>query len=225
MLLPSKANRMLRKKLTQKKERQDYKMDILEKVEALREKANISYEEAKNILDVANGDLLEAMVLLERQGKIRKPETELMRSDAEDASDNTASEETVEKKDISDHTADESDHTADEKAAAAGNANAGTKNSECNRQKVKRAVRKLIEVLKNNSLHVTRKEENIFILPAWAFALILLFAWKPLLIIMLVSLFFQVRYSIEGKNDLQAANDFLNKVGNMAEEVAGEFNG
>ena len=209
---------MLRKKLTQKKERQDYKMDILEKVEALREKANISYEEAKNILDEANGDLLEAMVLLERQGKIRKPETELMRSDAEDASDNTASEETVEKKDIS-------DHTADEKAAAAGNANAGTKNSECNRQKVKRAVRKLIEVLKNNSLHVTRKEENIFILPAWAFALILLFAWKPLLIIMLVSLFFQVRYSIEGKNDLQAANDFLNKVGNMAEEVAGEFNG
>ena len=40
-------------------------MDILEKVEALREKANISYEEAKNILDEANGDLLEAMVLLD----------------------------------------------------------------------------------------------------------------------------------------------------------------
>ena len=209
---------MLRKKLTQKKERQDYKMDILEKVEALREKANISYEEAKNILDEANGDLLEAMVLLERQGKIRKPETELMRSDAGDTSETKTSEEAAEKEDTS-------DHTADEKAAAAGDANTGAKNSECTRRKVKRAMRKLIEVLKNNSLHVTRKEEDIFIMPAWAFALIFLFAWKPLLIIMLVSLFFQVRYSIEGKNDLQAANDFLNKVGNMAEEVAGEFNG
>ena len=193
-------------------------MDILEKVEALREKANISYEEAKNILDEANGDLLEAMVLLERQGKIRKPETELMRSDAGDTSETKTSKETAEKEDTS-------DHTADEKTAAAGDANTGTRNSECTRRKVKRAMRKLIEVLKNNSLHVTRKEEDIFIMPAWAFALIFLFAWKPLLIIMLVSLFFQVRYSIEGKNDLQAANDFLNKVGNMAEEVAGEFNG
>ena len=36
-------------------------MDILEKVEILREKANISYEEAKNVLEAANGDLLDAM--------------------------------------------------------------------------------------------------------------------------------------------------------------------
>ena len=107
-------------------------MDILEKV-------NISYEEAKNILDEANGDLLEAMALLECQGKIRKPETELMRSDAGDTSDNTASEETVEKEDTS-------DHTTDEKAATADGTNTGAKNSECTRQKVKRAMRKLIEV-------------------------------------------------------------------------------
>ena len=107
-------------------------MDILEKV-------NISYEEAKNILDEANGDLLEAMALLECQGKIRKPEMELMRSDAGYTSDNTASEETVEKKDTS-------DHTTDEKAAATDGTNTGAKNSECTRQKVKRAMRKLIEV-------------------------------------------------------------------------------
>ena len=45
---------------------------------------------------------------------------------------------------------------------------------------------------------------------------------QPILVVMLVSQFFQLRYSIEGKNDMKAANDFLNKVGNMAEEVAGE---
>ena len=49
-------------------------MEMLEKVERLVEKANVSYEEAKAALDEANGDLLDAMVLLERQGKVKRPE-------------------------------------------------------------------------------------------------------------------------------------------------------
>ena len=53
-------------------------MDIMEKVEALRAKADISYEAAKNVLEQANGDLLAAMVILERQSKINKPETEIV---------------------------------------------------------------------------------------------------------------------------------------------------
>ena len=44
-------------------------MDTFEKVEKLREKANVSYEEAKAALDEAGGDLLDAMILLEKQGK------------------------------------------------------------------------------------------------------------------------------------------------------------
>ena len=46
-------------------------MEMLEKVERLREKANISYEEAKAILEQTNGDLLDAIVLLEQQGKAK----------------------------------------------------------------------------------------------------------------------------------------------------------
>ncbi|MCR5687471.1 MAG: DUF4342 domain-containing protein [Lachnospiraceae bacterium] len=44
-------------------------MDTFEKVEKLREKANVSFEEAKAALEEANGDLLDAMILLEKQGK------------------------------------------------------------------------------------------------------------------------------------------------------------
>ncbi len=44
-------------------------MDTFEKVEKLREKANVTFEEAKAALEEANGDLLDAMILLERQGK------------------------------------------------------------------------------------------------------------------------------------------------------------
>ena len=44
-------------------------MEMIEKVERLREKANVSYEEAKEALEQSGGDLLDAIVLLERQGK------------------------------------------------------------------------------------------------------------------------------------------------------------
>ena len=48
-------------------------MEFLEKVEKLRNKANISYEEAKSILNETDGDLLEAMIMLEKQGRLDPP--------------------------------------------------------------------------------------------------------------------------------------------------------
>ncbi len=49
-------------------------MITLEQVDKLREKANVSYDEAKAALDAANGDMLEALIHLERQGKVAPPE-------------------------------------------------------------------------------------------------------------------------------------------------------
>ena len=45
-------------------------MTNLEMVETLREKANVSYEEAKTALEASNWDLLDAILLLESEGKI-----------------------------------------------------------------------------------------------------------------------------------------------------------
>ncbi|NLG24435.1 MAG: DUF4342 domain-containing protein [Clostridiales bacterium] len=45
-------------------------MTQYEMVEKLREKANVSYEEAKAALEQSNWDLLDAMVLLEKQGRV-----------------------------------------------------------------------------------------------------------------------------------------------------------
>ncbi|HOA42657.1 MAG TPA: DUF4342 domain-containing protein [Bacillota bacterium] len=49
-------------------------MITLEQVEKLREKANVSYDEAKAALEAANGDMLEALINLEKQGKVVPPE-------------------------------------------------------------------------------------------------------------------------------------------------------
>lgn len=49
-------------------------MATLEQVEKLRERANVSYDEAKVALDATGGDLLEALIYLEKQGKVKPPE-------------------------------------------------------------------------------------------------------------------------------------------------------
>jgi len=48
-------------------------MATLEQVEKLCAMANITYAEAKAALDAANGDLLDAIIYLEKQGKVQAP--------------------------------------------------------------------------------------------------------------------------------------------------------
>ena len=48
-------------------------MDRLEQIEKLRERAKVTYDEARAAYDAANGDLLEAMIILEKQGKVQPP--------------------------------------------------------------------------------------------------------------------------------------------------------
>src|SRR5699024_11972032 len=51
-------------------------MEQLEKVEKLRERADVSYEEAKEALEACDWDLLDAMVWLEKRGKVKGPSKE-----------------------------------------------------------------------------------------------------------------------------------------------------
>lgn len=48
-------------------------MATLEHVEKLRQRANVSYEEAKEALEAAGDDLLDAMIYLENKGKVAPP--------------------------------------------------------------------------------------------------------------------------------------------------------
>ena len=50
-------------------------MDELEKVERLRKKADVSYEEAKQALEECGWDLLDAIVYLEKQGRVKEPKS------------------------------------------------------------------------------------------------------------------------------------------------------
>ncbi len=62
-------------------------MDHFEMVEKLRQKANVSYEEAKAALESSEWDLLDALVMLENQGKINhaQPQADSYTTRKEDA--------------------------------------------------------------------------------------------------------------------------------------------
>ena len=48
-------------------------MDKFKLVEKLKDKANINYEEAKNVLEKNNWDILDSIIYLEEIGRIEKP--------------------------------------------------------------------------------------------------------------------------------------------------------
>lgn len=46
--------------------------DMLKKIEALRERADVSYEEAANLLEQNEGDVIRALMVLEQQGRLKE---------------------------------------------------------------------------------------------------------------------------------------------------------
>ncbi len=61
-------------------------MDSLEKVEKLKEKTGVSYDEAKKALEACNWDILDALLYLEALGKIDGKQTAVYSTSAENTS-------------------------------------------------------------------------------------------------------------------------------------------
>ena len=171
-------------------------MDTMDKAERLRERANVTYEEAKAALDEAEGDLLDAMVILEKQGKTNPPGKE---------SYSTTYEEQTNYIRVLDKVNEQQSKRP----------NVG--------KSLREIVRRFFVILRNNSFCISRKGNEIFSLPAWIFALILLAAWKTAIPVMIVALFFGIRYSFSGPDDSSRVNHILDKVGNLADDVKEEF--
>ncbi len=51
-------------------------MDTLDKIDIIRQRMNVSYQQAKQALEESDGDILEALILLEKYGGKKKQEQE-----------------------------------------------------------------------------------------------------------------------------------------------------
>ena len=171
-------------------------MDLMEKVEKLRERANVSYEEAKAALEANNGDLLDAMVMLEREGKTEGPRQTGYSTSYEKQENYVRVEDKVREQ---------------------------RSQSQSVRKQFAQMIRRFVRVCLDNYFCVRKENEVIFKLPLILMVLILLLAWKIVLVVGIIALLFGVRYSFEGQDDMQKANDFMDSAGQAVENFKEGF--
>lgn len=174
----------------------------LENVEKLREHTGVSYEDARDALKAANGDLLEALIYLERQGKLKDTQkTGHYKSSSK-----------------SDYTADGNFGFDDNK----------TNGFIAALKKIGKAIVYIIEKGNKNSLEVNRKKKHILSLPLTVVVLLLVVAFWLVVPLMVIGLFFGFRYAFAG-DDMEEIQinekmeKFKDKVSDFAEDVKEEF--
>lgn len=165
----------------------------LEQVEILREKANVSYEEAKVALEQNDGDILDALVMLEREGKTAAPFTPP----------------TVKGRVVGDG----------QGQCGKGNFSKGVKNFF---ESVGRFFTKVITVGGNNYLDVSQDDRHVLSISILAFALLLIVAFWLILPLMIVSLFFRYQYRVRGEElGRDSVNEVLDKTANAFQNSVG----
>ena len=164
----------------------------LEQVERLREKAAVSYGQAKAALEYSGGNLLDALIYLEERGVIPRPEDAYYSTKGEAPPPPPTQELPL----------------PVEPAA-------GKKRR---RSRLRRLMRRLRSILLDNELEIWRREQPITAIPMLLLTVILIFFFWIALPLMLLGLFFCFRYQVTGP-DLE--DDALNGVmGSVADTAA-----
>ncbi len=169
-------------------------MENLEKVELIREKCNVSYEEARNALEACEGDVLDAIVMLEAAHKVteRIPIASEAAYELPDAPETEAQPEATEPK-----------------ASKVGDA----WHRFCARCK------ELWEAGMDASFIAERKGEQVFALPV-ALVVIGLLLWGASLWLLVIGLFLGFRYRVEAQGKVaETVNDAMGKVADAAEDI------
>jgi len=181
-------------------------MTTLEQVEKLRAMANVSYAEAKTALDAVNGDLLEAIIYLEKQGKVNAPS----------GGGYYSSERT-----------ENASHVAFQKNCW----EKQTNNSNCGEtftslmKRFGRLCLKMIRKGNTNYFEVLKGEESKASIPVTALALLLIFAFWVIIPLIIVGLFFGLRYRFNGPDFMgKTVNDAMNSAADAAENLKKSIN-
>ena len=175
-------------------------MNQLERVEKIREKTGVTYEEAKEALEAAGGDVLDAIVYLENQGKIKRPEKQVYTSKPEQ----DTSMELIEAA----KTYETEDHESFGDIV----------------KKFLKWCGRMIKKGCENFFIVAKHNEEIMSVPVIVLALLLLFAFWIVLPLLVVGLFCGFRYSFRGNiTNTVDVNKACDKAAEACESMKKEF--
>lgn len=171
-------------------------MEHYEMVEKLVLKTGVTYEDAKMALEACNWDMLDALVYLEKLGKVRNGAAYYRTGKAEP--DGTVFEEAPRKD--------------------------GTSFGElCG--KIFGMIGRWIEKGNQNYLDVSHKGKHVLSVSMTVFVLLLILGFWGILPLMIVGLFFGFEYHFRGTGKEEEINDLLGRASNAAESVKQEMKG
>lgn len=176
-------------------------MENFEKVEVLREKANVSYEDAKVALEACNYDMLDAMIYLERQGKVNMG--------------STASYTTFSGTDTSQEFEQAQKSYEDSCQRTSFGEVMNKFGKWCGR-----LIQKSVEI----DFCVTKNEELVLKVPVLALVLILLIAFWLIAILLVVGLFCGCKYHFQGTDTAtMKLNQICEKASETCEDIKKDF--
>ena len=184
-------------------------MNEFDKAELLRARANVSFEEARDALKACGGDLMDALVYLEKLGHMKSQE-ELRKAGILSGCESTCG---------STYGSTSGSTTGSRIGSTTGNySGAAEKKEPSFLSWLGHALGSLVKKSMENFLVVSHEGVVKFRISIFALALLFLFLHGALLVGMVVSLFFGVKYSFAGKNDLSNVNRVMSQAGDRASE-------
>ena len=177
-------------------------MEMLEKVELVREKTGVSYQDAKEALEACNYDVLDAIIWLENSGK---------------AATKTASYETTGATTVQEASAEmkeaQEEYQRTSKKTKIGEIWSGF----CNQ------CRKIFRAGLDMTFIAERNNERVVAIPL-LFVVIGILFWGASLWLLILGLFFGFRYRIDGAGKVTIdVNDAMDKAADAAESIKSDF--
>ena len=173
-------------------------MTNFEIVNALVEKTGISYEEAKNVLEQNNYDLLDAVIALERAGRLKKEE-----ASAQDAGDENIRGGQA-------HTA-EDDMGREERTVRGFDRFAA-------------ALKRFWRASLNSRFIIARRERELLNVPVLVLVIALIIDLPLFMFLLIVGLFLGCRYRFEGSGEMsETANEMSEHAADFTDSIRKEF--
>jgi len=177
-------------------------MEKVKLVDTLREKTNISYEEAKSALENNNWDILDAMLYLEEHGRVKKPTVSIFYT-------NEYKESYTNQKEVV---------TIKEEKK---NNNSKSRN---NFDGIFEAICKAIDTCNNIFVEIRRRGRVLLKLPFTVLILLLFFAFWIIIPLMIVGLFFDIEFLVLAKSvNTDKVNKVFSEISKNAQNIKEKF--
>ncbi|OFK23281.1 DUF4342 domain-containing protein [Olsenella sp. HMSC062G07] len=179
-------------------------MELIDKVELVREKCDVSYGDAKNALEMTGGDVLDAIIWLERAGKTAPRSASYATADNE--AETPVSAEMI--------AAQSAYRASSSKSDFSGHVGGAWK-------VIKRLLRKGLRT----KFIATRHKEDIINVPVLV-PIIGIFLWGATIWLLILGLFFDVRYRLEGVERVTVdVNDAMGKAADAVTTIKRDVTG